>query len=340
MERIKQRWLGAQCGSSLDGLDVAVVTFSKKSSWYFSFEYTQTFTLPSAIQNALLRAQTLSWNELSSLLWDFSQWVVEVLTPLCKAYQPEGIGFHGPTLFFIPQRYHFSLELPAVIAHGTQTLCVHDFRNGMIAKGCKGAPLAPIMERYLFPQYRFFLNLGGIANLSCHTTNEIMAFDVVGCNQVLNFLARQKGKAYDYQGKWARQGKVLPSLLEQLNQWTFLQKTPPKALDNHTLQTFYFSVLSHYPGSVEDKLRTVVEHIAQQIAKSLACFSPDVLFITGGGAYNAFLIERLQYYLPHWQLKIPSKELIEFKEALLFAFLALLCYERLDNTLAASLTFP
>ena len=209
---------------------------------------------------------------------------------------------------------------------------INDFRSEDVSKGGQGAPLVPIGDKLLFGDYAICLNIGGIANLSYDEDGKRIAYDLCIANQALNYLANMNGFDYDRDGKLARSGKVDITLLKQLNKHPFYGQLPPKSLGREFFETYQKELLKDLP--VPDMLATFVEHIALQIALPISFLPKGKLLCTGGGARNKFLIERLQARTKH-EVVMPEKQIIDYKEALVFAFLGLLRLEGKTNVLAS-----
>jgi anhydro-N-acetylmuramic acid kinase len=188
--------------------------------------------------------------------------------------------------------------------------------------GRQGAPLVPIGDRLLFSDFRYCLNLGGFANISYEDENDRIAYDICPVNIVLNHYVSKIGLEYDDKGQLASKGKINNQLLKKLNQLEFFSKKPPKSLGLEWVNKNVFPSIESFNLQIEDILRTYVEHIAIQISKNLEQKNSNVL-VTGGGAYNKFLIERI-VDLSDSKIIIPNHELIEYKEALIFALLGVL----------------
>jgi anhydro-N-acetylmuramic acid kinase len=199
-----------------------------------------------------------------------------------------------------------------------------------VALGGQGAPLVPLGEKHLFHQYRQFLNIGGICNIAIHRHDTISAFDVCPGNTLLNHFAGKTGFAYDEGGQLAASGKVHKRLLSALNRLPFLYQPPPKSLGTEHILRQWIPLIEKEVLSVQDILCTSVEHIAQQIARVAA---PKNMLVTGGGAFNKYLIERLRHHLPDIQIDVPDNETVQYKEALIMGFLGLLRYLGRPNTL-------
>jgi anhydro-N-acetylmuramic acid kinase len=265
---------------------------------------------------------------------------------------PDFVSSHGHTIFHQPQE-HLTLQLGdgayLAAAAGVPVIC--DFRTLDIALGGQGAPLVPIGDRLLFPDYEYCLNLGGIANVSFEDQGRRVAFDTCACNMLLNTLANELGQAYDTGGQTARQGTLHEQTLTELNQATFFAATYPKSLGKEWVDANSLRTLQGAPVSVADKLHTASHHIAQQIARAIQSVggSPALqekqrvpaayqrVLLTGGGAFNAYLVELIRHYLgPAYEVVVPEPELVNFKEALIFAFLGVLRWRQEVNCLSSA----
>jgi anhydro-N-acetylmuramic acid kinase len=200
--------------------------------------------------------------------------------------------------------------------------------------GGQGAPLVPIGDRILFSDYDYCLNLGGFSNISFEENGNRIAFDISPVNTVLNFYANQLGLDYDDKGKNSRTGNINLELLNKLNRLDYYQKKYPKSLGFEFVKEIILPLIESYPISIEDKMNTFTEHIAIQIALALPNKKIN-LFITGGGAYNDFMIERVQFHLKETKIVIPERKIIEFKEALIFGLLGVLKLRNEINTFSS-----
>lgn len=312
-------------GTSLDGLDIAAVEFLfNKNRWSFSLHSAKTIEYTAAWKNRLQNSPTLSGAELVKLHADFGRFIGEEIQQFTEAshFTPDIIASHGHTIFHQPENgFTFQAGDGNSIAAATQTLTVADFRSQDIALGGQGAPLVPAGDQLLFSEYDFCLNLGGFANISFEQMGNRIAFDICPVNFILNDFAGRKNLPFDKNGDLGRKGKILPELLEQLNQLNFYEKPPPKSLGREWMEREFKPVIQASRYSFEDQLRTVYEHIAYQISKSIA--GKGKLLITGGGTFNRFLIERIGQRT-NAAIEIPSTSIINYKEALIFAFLGVL----------------
>ena len=189
--------------------------------------------------------------------------------------------------------------------------------------GGQGAPLVPIGDKLLFSEFDYCINLGGFANISTKIDNERIAYDICPVNIVLNHYVKTIGLDYDDEGKLASEGEVNLALLEKLDGLAFYEQLPPKSLGLEWVKDNILPLINAHESNLKNILRTFVEHIAIQISKSISGKSHGSVLMTGGGAYNAFLIKRIKE-LSENDIIMPSKEIIEFKEALIFGFLGVL----------------
>ena len=255
---------------------------------------------------------------------------------------PDFVASHGHTIFHRPEE-HYTLQIGngQELAKACGFTVVNDFRSEDVSKGGQGAPLVPIGDKLLFSDYEMCLNIGGIANISYEEDGKRLAYDLCIANQALNYLAQLKGLDYDKDGHLARSGEVDFTLLKKLNNQPFFLQDPPKSLGREFFETYQKDLLdcgtrdSGTTGlSVEDRLATFVEHIALQIAIPISLLPKGKILCTGGGARNTYLIERLQARTKH-EVVVPEKRIIDYKEALVFAFLGLLRMEGKTNVLSS-----
>ncbi|MFT4833902.1 MAG: anhydro-N-acetylmuramic acid kinase [Flavobacteriaceae bacterium] len=318
---MEYRVIGIMSGSSLDGLDVCLVRFFKDSHWQFEIEFSNTLTLPPEIKTQLNLSPTLPVLELHSLDMEYGGWIGNELLTMFKDFpNADLIAIHGHTVFHEPK-----LELSIQIGNGqkiaqiTGIPVIDNFRTKDILLGGQGAPLVPFGESKLFPEFGLFLNLGGIANVSIHQQT-VNAWDVAPCNQVFNYFSKKLGREYDAGGQLARSGSLNRDWLSYLEALDFFSKEPPKSLSNQWTQ----KVLEHHPSDPRDSLHTYCVFLAEQISRDLKQ-AQGKLMITGGGAYNDFFIETLKSILDkEIEIYLPKTKIIDFKEALVFAFLGLM----------------
>ena len=204
-----------------------------------------------------------------------------------------------------------------------------DFRVQDVKLGGEGAPLVPVGEKYLFHEYDSFINLGGFANISNHKGESLIAYDICPVNIVLNNLSKKIGKDFDDKGSIASSGKLILNLYEELEKLEYYQSSPPKSLGIEWVDEYIFPLINKYfDYPTEDLLNTLSNHIANQISNNLK--NLDKVLVSGGGAYNDYLIDIIRSKTDS-EIIIPSKNIIEFKEALIFAFLGVLRYLNINN---------
>lgn len=334
------RVLGTMSGTSLDGLDLALCTFRYDDGWRYTIEKCRTVPFDDDMEMVLHSAHMLNGLELTRLDRRFAQFTAEAVdgflldTP--DSEKPELIVSHGQTVFHVPSE-DFTLQIgsPAVIAALTGIPTLGDVRSADMALGGQGAPLVPVGDELLFPQYGACVNFGGFANLSLKKGDKRVAWDSCPMNYVLNHLAREAGFAYDDAGELARSGELDRKLLKRLESLEFYKRPAPKSLGREWVEAHMLPLIDDEEIPVTDRMRTLTEHIALRLAADLGKVEGAVL-LTGGGAHNTFLLERLKA-LSSAELVVADDILLEFKEALIFAFLGVL-YLRDEPNVWASVT--
>ncbi len=328
--------MGLMSGTSLDGLDIAICRFEEKEErYYYKVLYTKEIPYSDVFRNRLLHAPKISAQELVRLDHDFAQFCSEQISRVVAEtdIKPHFIASHGHTIFHDP-KYGYTTQIGngGLIAGKTGITTVSDFRTADIGLGGEGAPLVPVGDHLLFSDYDACLNLGGIANISYLKENQRVAFDISLCNIPLNYYAHQKGVQFDQNGDLARSGQVNEALLNQLDALPFYKQDGPKSLGREFFEEIFLPITDSFSISIQDKLATIIEHITNQIVSQFP--ANGIILITGGGAFNSFLIEKLKQKT-ECQLVIPDQQTIQFKEAILFAFLGYLRLHQKINTLAA-----
>ncbi len=330
--------IGTMSGTSLDGLDIAHCTFELvDNKWSFKINYAATISFPSQLYKKLANSTQLSGLELMKLNNEFGNFIGTSVSEFVKKNNIsikniDGIASHGHTVF-----HQTEINLTTQIGNGanisasTKLPVICDFRSTDVALHGQGAPLVPIGDENLFSNYDYCINLGGIANISFLENKQRIAFDICPVNIVMNKLAQELGRAYDKNGDLAKTGKVNSDLLKQLNQLGFYKLSHPKSLGIEQIEATVFPIINACHISVEDKLRTFIEHIAIQISNTIASNNKKIL-LTGGGTFNSFLAERIEANTNN-DIIIPSEQIIDFKEALIFAFLGVLRLRKKSNCL-------
>ena len=331
--------IGLMSGTSLDGLDIAWTEF-KSTDGVFSYKIHKAATIKwsKTWQTQLAEAKHLSGLNLVELDKALGKEIgLRVNTFIAEnnidKNEISAIASHGHTIFHQPSKgYSWQIGCGTSIAFETGIQVINDFRNKDILAGGQGAPLVPIGDQMLFSnQAEAFLNLGGISNITFQNEQgKWIAFDISPCNIPLNKLAEQRNQAYDKGGKLAEKGVISTNLLHQLNQLPYYQIPSPKSLGIEWIDENFYP-LFNWEETTEDNLCTVVEHIAIQIGTILEKNKIKSVLITGGGAYNDFLINRIQNHSLA-KIIVPDSILVDFKEALIFAFLGELYLSKLPNT--------
>ena len=328
--------IGLMSGSSLDGLDLALVKFEEEGEHYdFQILAAETLPYPDFWKTQLSEAFHKQPEELTQLDKDYGRYLGEQVLSFSKKHNatPDFVASHGHTIFHKPEQ-HYTLQIGdgQELAKACGFLVINDFRSEDVSKGGQGAPLVPIGDKLLFGNYEICLNIGGIANVSYNENGQRIAYDLCIANQALNYLAQMKGLDYDRDGQLARSGEVDMDLLKRLNRHPFYGQLPPKSLGREFFEANQKGLLKDL--FIEDLLATFTEHIALQIALGISHLPKGRILVTGGGARNQFLMERLQARTSH-KVVIPEKMIIDYKEALVFAFLGLLRLEGKTNVLAS-----
>ncbi|HMW38251.1 MAG: anhydro-N-acetylmuramic acid kinase [Saprospiraceae bacterium] len=337
--------LGLMSGTSLDGLDLCACTFSQKTNQE-ALDYrilcADTVSYPAKWHQILLNSFYSSMDELSRLNTQFGIYLAEQINFFCKKnkIQPALIGSHGHTVFHRPdQGITLQIGHGSIIRKMTGIPVISNFRMQDVQLGGQGAPLVPIGDRLLFRDYAFCLNLGGFSNISWDSNGKRKACDIAPCNMLLNQLASRENLAYDKDGILASCGRMIDNFLEKWNQLPYYSMGEPKSLGREWFEKNWNHVIGSNEWETTDLLRTATEHIAMQIVSWIlrsGIRSNQKILVTGGGAYNKFLIERLSLLLAgEITLHIPEAMLIDYKEAMIFGLLAYLRYHGKINILSS-----
>ena len=332
-------------GSSLDGLDIAFVEFLHQGgAWSFEIVAADCFAYSAEWKEKLQGATKLNALDYQLLHAEYGHYLGREVNRFVEAhnlqYKVGLIASHGHTTFHLPPHMTAQLGDGAAIAAETSLPVVSDLRALDVAFGGQGAPIVPIGEKLLLTDYNYFLNLGGIANISIRHEEGYTAFDVCPANRVLNMLVATKGKEYDEGGAMAAQGAVHTELLERLNSLSYYGQAYPKSLANSFGTDEVYPLVASFNLSVEDSLRTYVEHIVEQIEASINTehqAQNAKLLVTGGGAFNMFLVQRLTDALKQLGIDVvvPDADLVQYKEALIMAFIGALRWRQEYNVLSS-----
>jgi len=321
------RVIGLMSGTSLDGLDIAYCTFDIKDnstqyapySIQYNIEKAQTIPYEQDIKDKILSMENCSSEELASFSVRLGHYFGKKTREFINnnKINVDFIASHGQTIFHQIDK-QFTLQIGDINSIAAETECttIGDFRSLDVALGGQGAPLVPIGDKLLFSDYDCCLNLGGFSNISYDKDNKRIAYDICPTNIVLNNLTKRLNLLYDNKGQIAQNSKTNDNLLKELNNIPYYIQDSKKSLSKEFVKEYVFPILDSFDLSTEDKIATYTEHIAYHIAKHIK----GCTLVTGGGTYNTFLIDSIQRYT-NQKLIIPDNLLIEYKEALIFAFL-------------------
>lgn len=331
--------IGVMSGTSLDGIDLALIqlkVFEKK--WSYSIIKATTVPYTNDWVNQLKEGINMSFAELEQLDMDYTEFLGQAINSFINQNNItaiDAICSHGHTIVHQPE-HGITVQIGNLpeIADITKQTVVCDFRVQDVELGGQGAPLVPIGDKILFSEFDYCLNLGGFSNISFEGKRKRLAFDISPVNTVMNFYANKLGQAYDAEGKLAQSGNLDKTLFNKLNNVNHYYKGYPKSLGFEFVQDTILPITENILISPQDILHTFVEHIAYQTLRALPVKKGKML-VTGGGAYNNYLIQRMQQYLPQMELIIPDGQTIEYKEALLFGLLGVLRLRNEDNVLAS-----
>lgn len=329
--------IGLMSGTSLDGLDICLAEFEKQEQWNFRILKAETLPYSEDWENKLRNSIHLSAEDLQELNSEYGFYLGRQVKEFIYRHQLKDISLiasHGHTVFHQPQRkFTFQIGDGRAIRLETGLPVIYDFRSQDVLMKGNGAPLVPIGDELLFSGYSACLNLGGFSNISLSLHNRRIAFDIAPVNIVLNQLAQKLNKNFDEHGDLAREGKIDEILLNQLNTLDFYQQPYPKSLGVEWCHQHVFPLFE----SIEtlDALATFTEHIAQQISHIMNQNPIKDILITGGGAYNTFLIEKIKTKTQS-EVILPEKEIIDYKEALIFAFMGVLKMNNEINVLSSA----
>lgn len=336
--------IGLMSGTSLDGLDVCCVQFNHSEKKYtYQILATETYNYNKEWREKLeecfdYRVIDPRFEKIDK---EYGQYIGDLVNRFVEKYDLVGrvdlIASHGQTIFHEPEKgITVQVGNGVEIARITGINVINDFRIKDVQMGGQGAPLVPIGDEHLFGHYEACLNLGGIANISFRHEGKRVAYDICPANIPLNYeMQRSLNLDFDRNGEMASTGKILEDLLLTLNALPYYRKPFPKSLGMEWIIDHIFDKLIHFDlKDTPHVLRTLIEHETEMIAAELNKYNLKNCLVTGGGAYNQFLIDRLQAKTD-CEIVIPERQLIEFKEALIFAFLAYLNVNEQVNTLSS-----
>ena len=339
--------IGAMSGTSLDGLDLILVEFNwescaLESTISYRILDSKTQVYDEKLKDSLRNAFLISGSELKKLDHELGCFFGRCIHDFIQGFSPEFrfrnidfIASHGHTVFHNPkEKYTCQIGNGPEISRETGLLTVTDFRTQDVVMGGQGAPLVPVGDKLLFSEFGACLNLGGFANISFDKNSQRLDYDVVPVNILRNYFCEKEGLNFDSEGINAKKGTININLLRELNGYSFYDQIGPKSLGKEQVEHFYLPLIESFDIGFENRLCTIVEHAAIQISRVIEPLATNVL-VTGGGAYNDFLMDRIRSKLHKSHLEKAETTLLEFKEALIFAFLGLLRIQDLNNVFAS-----
>ena len=338
MEKTEYRLVGVMSGTSLDGIDLVFTEIDFKNPLQFKIIASKTYAYSTEWQKKLSSAIDLDAPELNKLDNEYTEFLAETISQFIAENNIDlidAVCSHGHTIKHRP-RQGITLQIGNLpkLAKRIEVPVVCDFRVQDVELGGQGAPLVPIGDRLLFSNYKYCINLGGFANVSQEKGATRIAYDICPVNTVMNYYTQKLGKSYDEDGVIARSGKVNETLLSELNDLNFYKKEAPKSLGIEWVNSNIFPLIDKFDLSIPDILKTFSVHVATQIAACLDDNSDSNVLVTGGGAYNKFLIEQIKSKTS-CELIIPDPEIVDFKEALIFALLGVLKLREEVNVLSS-----
>ncbi len=334
-------------GSSLDGLDIVFAHLEEvRGKWSYDIKFADCIPYSSEWINELQRGAGKDVPDFLKLNTRYGKYIGEQVNSFIERHaiqhQVQFISSHGHTIFHEPEN-NTTCQIGdgATIAAVTSLPVISDLRSLDVALGGQGAPIVPIGDKLLFHDYDYWLNIGGIANITVPHNKSMLAFDVCPANQMLNKLAQREGYEMDENGTLAKMGELLPGILDELNEATYYKLPAPKSLSNEAARDLVFPILLESKYDTVDLLHTAVQHIVDQVAECVRRFPVDKdnasMLVTGGGAFNGFLVGQLQKALLALDVtvKIPEPHIIKFKEAVVMALIGTLRWREETNVFSS-----
>ena len=350
LEKKERRIIGVMSGTSLDGVDIALVRCQGSGkAVQLDLEAFQTYPLPEAWRKRIQMAFASDTREVCQINFDLGNLFADQLSTFYREFKLQksdidAIGFHGQTIYHVHNHSTLQTGEADIIAQALETIVVSDFRTADIAAGGSGAPLVPYLDQALFQQKNRNIalqNIGGIGNITFlpgDVNKEILAFDTGPANAILNELTEiisQGQRSFDENGMFSRQGNIQTSVLNRLLTHAYFSSPPPKSTGRELFgRTYVSDCLAQFPELKPlDLLRTFISLITNSIHNACQSFLPqlDKLYISGGGAHHPLIMEELALLFGKEKVgKIDEISNIsaDSKEAVAFALLA---HERLNN---------
>lgn len=312
-------------GSSLDGIDLAEVEFNETQSVSWKLLNKAHYSLDSDLCNALNNSRSLRIDQYCVLQARYSQYISACLLDFKSRFSSDSkyCSIHGHTVLHNPELpYSLQMLNPAYISSRAGMHVLHDFRNQDMALGGQGTPMAVLADRDLFPGYDFYINFGGIANVSFRHNNSWTAYDLCPCNQVHNYFSGKLGFDFDRDGTLGKQGSANEEIIDALMRSDYIKSMPPKSIDNQWIKESWIPLLEKSGAGEHDILATHYRFIAR-IISNLVSGKESKILCTGGGAKNTYLISLINALLPdNTDLVVPDEEILDYKESILMAYMA------------------
>jgi len=333
--------IGLMSGTSLDGLDLCYCHITKDAAnWSFEIKATKSVTYDDKRQLELKDAIFLKADKLLEFHNTYGTWLGQQAKEFIanNKLDVDFIASHGHTTHHQPKNgLTFQIGSGQHLANESGFKVVCDFRTNDVALGGQGAPLVPIGDQLFFGSYDFCLNLGGISNISLEQKGKRIAYDIGLANMILNYITRKINLNYDKGGEFAASGRINQNMLDRLNGLKYYLLPYPKSIGYEWFVDEVAPIVDITDDTIENLLHTSIHHITEKVAQQVKLNSmkePSSLFVTGGGALNHFLIKTLQDKLgANVKVVVPKKELIEFKESVVFALMGALRMEQEINVL-------
>lgn len=326
--------LGLMSGTSADGLDLALCRFVEtKGEWEFEVIKAETVAYTPTWHQALTQAHLLKATDLIALDRSYGSWLGQQASEfLANGPRPLLVCSHGHTVFHAPrQGYTLQIGHGAHVAATCGLPVVSDLRSSDVAHQGEGAPLVPLGDQLLFSAYDICLNLGGFANLSYASANGRIAFDVCPMNFPINTQMEKLGHRFDRNGALAAAHKPDAGLLGNLLA-LYGQQRP--SLGREWLEMHFNPMIDNCGLSAEVIVATITEHAAMVLAGVINALPGQSVLLTGGGAHNGHFVARLRALCTK-TVHVPDAVTIDFKEAVVWAFLGLLRWQGRENVLAS-----
>lgn len=337
------RILSLMSGSSLDGCDIGLIELQEVGdNFQYSIQSPETIPYNKPWALRLKDAPKASSRELAKLDYDYSFYIADLIADYVEKHQIKNIdviGFHGHTVMHEPElNFTHQVGNGGALNARTGIPVICDFRSADIALGGQGTPMAPIADVTLFSEYDVSINLGGICNITIKNDDNLVAYDVCPCNQVLDFLAGGLGVEYDVDGQYSSKGQFEQKFYDILAKDAYYSLPLPKSLDNFYIQRKVIDKVAKFPKKVESQLHTCCHFIADKIAESILQHyhgsHPIKVLLAGGGANNRFLTQLISDKVEKSEVVVPPKIIIDYKEILLIALASYLRLVHRENILA------